>query len=253
MTALGLGLAGRAVVVTGAAGGIGAAIARAVADEGGVVLGIDLPGSRLDAVLSALPGEGHHGIHADLGSVAEVERVIEAVADRPGRLVGLAHAAAFLEREPLAGVTEASFDRQVDVNLRGAFFLTRGVGQVLQRQGAGGRIVLFSSVAWLTGPINGSDVYVATKGAIVSMAKGFARQYGPERITVNVIAPGQIDTPMQRRDNDEATMAATAAAGPLGRMGTPEEVAAVAVFLLSDHASFVSGATVNVSGGLLMY
>ncbi len=127
------------------------------------------------------------------------------------------------------------------------------MGLLLAERGLGGRIVLFSSVAWQTGPINGSDVYVATKGAVVSMARGFARRFGPNGVTVNVIAPGQIDTPMQRRDNDDATMAATAAAGPLGRMGSPDEVAAVAVFLLSDHAGFVSGATLNVSGGLLMY
>jgi NAD(P)-dependent dehydrogenase (short-subunit alcohol dehydrogenase family) len=95
--------------------------------------------------------------------------------------------------------------------------------------------------------------YVASKGAVVSMAKGFARRFAPARITVNVIAPGQIDTPMQRSHHDEASRAAIAASGPMGRMGEPAEVAAVAVFLLSDHASFVSGATVNVSGGLSMY
>jgi NAD(P)-dependent dehydrogenase (short-subunit alcohol dehydrogenase family) len=251
MSALGEGLQGRAVLVTGAASGIGAAIARAVAHEGARVIGIDLPTSGLAESLASLPGGPHRAVHADLGHVADIERLIEDIADEP--LAGLAHAAARLEREPLSEVTEDSFDRQMDVNARGTFFLARGVGELLERRGDGGRIVLFASIAWLTGPINGSDAYVASKGAVVSMAKGFARRFAPARITVNVIAPGQIDTPMQRAHHDEASRAAIAASGPMGRMGEPAEVAAVAVFLLSDHASFVSGATVNVSGGLSMY
>jgi NAD(P)-dependent dehydrogenase (short-subunit alcohol dehydrogenase family) len=223
-----------------------------VAAEGGIVIAVDLPGPGLDALGRAL-GAPHAVLPADLADTSQIDHLLEAVRALPHPLAGLVHAAAHLEREPLEEVTEASFDRQVDVNQRGTFFLARGIGLLLAERGAGGRMVLFSSVAWQTGPINGSDVYVATKGAVVSMARGFARRFGPDGVTVNVIAPGQIDTPMQRRDNDEATMAATAAAGPLGRMGTPDEVAAVAVFLLSDHAGFVSGATLNVSGGLLMY
>lgn len=251
MTALGQGLRGRSIIVTGAASGIGAAIARAVAGEGGRVIGVDLPGSGVEDGLAGLPGGPHRSLHADLGRVADIRRLVADVADEP--LVGLAHAAARLEREPLAEVTEESFDRQLDVNARGTFFLARDIGELLERRGEGGRIVLFASIAWLTGPINGSDAYVASKGAVVSMSKGFARRFAPAGITVNVIAPGQIDTPMQRNHHDEASRAAIAASGPMGRMGRPEEVAAVALFLLSDHASFVSGATVNVSGGLSMY
>lgn len=251
MSALGQGLTDRAVVVTGAASGIGAAIARGVAEEGGRVIGVDLPPSGVEQAMTALPGDGHRAVHADLGSIDDIERLLLGLAGEP--LLGIAHAAARLEREPLADVTPESFDRQLDVNARGTFFLARGIADLLEQRGEGGRIVLFASIAWLTGPINGSDAYVASKGAVVSMSKGFARRYAPSGITVNVIAPGQIDTPMQRNHHDEASRAAIAASGPMGRMGRPEEVAAVALFLLSDHASFVSGATVNVSGGLSMY
>lgn len=251
--ALGEGLDGRVVLVTGAAGGIGGAVARALAASGARVWASDRPGSALADLVDELPGEGHRAVELDLADAASIAPAIESLVADAGGLWGLVHAAAFLRREPLAEVTPESWDAQHDVNLRGTFFLVRAVGDALTAAGAGGRIVTFSSIAWQTGPILGSDAYVASKAGVVALTRGFARSLGPAGITVNCIAPGQIDTIMQRADNTDSTMTATAAACPLGRMGTPEEVAAVAVFLVSDHGSFVSGATLNVSGGLLMY
>jgi NAD(P)-dependent dehydrogenase (short-subunit alcohol dehydrogenase family) len=249
---LGEGLEGRSVIVTGAAGGIGGACARAMADCGARVIAVDLPGDRLTGCVETLGGRRDHlALPLDLASPPAIEAAIgELAGASPWALI---HAAAYLRREPIEDVTEESWDAQHDVNLKGSFFLNRAVGRVLVAGGRGGRIVNFSSVAWQTGPILDSDAYVASKGGIVSLSRGFARRLGPHGITVNVIAPGQISTPMQTGGNNEATMAATSAACPLGRMGTPEEVAAVAVFLASSHASFVSGATLNVSGALLMY
>lgn len=251
--ALGEGLDGRAVLVTGAAGGIGGAVARALAASGARVWASDRPGSALAELVEALPGNGHRALELDLADAANIEAAVSSVVAESGGLWGLVHAAAFLRREPLADVTPKSWDAQHDVNLRGTFFLVRAVGDALTTAGAGGRIVTFSSIAWQTGPILGSDAYVASKAGVVALTRGFARSLGPAGITVNCIAPGQIDTAMQRSDNTTSTMEATAAACPLGRMGTPEEVAAMAVFLVSSHGSFVSGATLNVSGGLLMY
>jgi NAD(P)-dependent dehydrogenase (short-subunit alcohol dehydrogenase family) len=145
------------------------------------------------------------------------------------------------------------WDYQLNVNLRSGFFLNRAAGKVMIERKSLGRIINFTSTAWMMGPMYGSDAYVAAKGGIVSMTRGFARQFGPHGIRVNVIAPGQINTPMQHVDNTTEIIAAAAAACPLGRMGEPEEVARVAVFLASDNASFINGATINVSGGLLMY
>ena len=116
-----------------------------------------------------------------------------------------------------------------------------------------GRIVLFSSQGWWTGGFGGSVVYCASKGGIVSMARGLARTFGPDGITVNVIAPGQVDTPMLMDDLAEETFEALKEQTPLKRVGDPSEIAGVVVFLASDHASYVSGATINVSGGFLMY
>lgn len=251
---LGAGLEGRAVIVTGAAGGIGGEAARLIAECGGIVWALDLPGERLDQFVANLPGAGHVALGMNLGDTETIEPTIrDLAASSEVPLWGVIHAAALLRRKDPADVTVDDWDAQVDVNLKGTFYLNRVVGDLLVDGGIGGRIVNFSSVAWMTGPMVGSDVYVATKGAVVSLTKGFARRLAEHGITANVIAPGQIDTAMQRVDNTEAWMSAAAAGAPMKRMGLPEEVANVAVFLVSDNASFVSGATINVSGASLMY
>jgi NAD(P)-dependent dehydrogenase (short-subunit alcohol dehydrogenase family) len=110
-----------------------------------------------------------------------------------------------------------------------------------------------SSQGWWSGGFGGSVVYAASKGGIVSMTRGLARSLGPAGICVNCIAPGNIDTPMLMQDLDPNALDSIHRNTPLGRLGRPDEVASVAVFLLSTHASFVSGATLNVSGAFLMY
>ena len=102
-------------------------------------------------------------------------------------------------------------------------------------------------------PLLGSDAYVISKAGIVSMTRGFARALGPHGILVNTVSPGQIDTPMQHQENTPEVMERAMASCPLGRMGQPEELAAVVLFLASHHSGFVNGATINVSGGLIIY
>ncbi|MGX5682797.1 SDR family NAD(P)-dependent oxidoreductase [Schumannella luteola] len=251
---LGEGLEGRIVIVTGAAGGIGGATAVAAAESGAIVWALDLPGEALESAVAALPGEGHRAVGLDLSDTEAIEPAIrDLVASTDAPLWGLVHAAAYLRRKDYTEVTVADWDIQVDVNIKATFFLNRVVGDLLVEGGIGGRIINFTSVAWMTGALVGSDVYVATKGAVVSMTKGFVKRLGPAGITVNVIAPGQVDTAMQRVDNTDAWMAAAAEGTPLRRMGRPDELASVALFLLSDNASFVSGTTLNVSGGALLY
>lgn len=251
---LGAGLAGAGVIVTGASGAIGGATAHGLAEAGAQVCGIDLPGSRVDEFVAALPGRSDHfALQLDIGHVDELDRAIRGAAARLENLWGLVHTAAFLHRQPPAEVTEETWDAQFDVNLKATFWLNRVVGQLLTDAGNGGRIINFTSAAWMTGPILDSDVYAASKGGVVTMTKGFARRLGAAGITVNAISPGQIATAMQHKQNSAGAMASLTGSCPLQRMGTAEEVAAVAIFLASTNASFVSGATVNVSGGLLMY
>jgi len=123
----------------------------------------------------------------------------------------------------------------------------------MRADGRGGRVVLFTSQAWWTGGLEGSVVYAATKGGVVSLTRGLARSYGPHGVLVNCVAPGVIDTPMLRDGTSDEALERLRASVPLGRIGTAEEVAGVVLFLASRHASYMSGATLNVSGGQLAY
>jgi NAD(P)-dependent dehydrogenase (short-subunit alcohol dehydrogenase family) len=251
-TSLGAGLEGQVVIATGAARGIGQAVTEAIAAAGAHVLAVDRDEAVRD-VVAALPGAGHAALVcdlADLDSHAEVVRRAQEL----GPLRGIAHMAAVLRRRAsLAEVTVEDWDVQHDVNLRASFFLCREVGMALQAAGRGGRIVAFSSQGWWSGGFGGSVVYAATKGGVVSFTRGLARTFGPDGITVNAVSPGAVRTPMMVGGMSDADLQAVEQATPLRRMGEPHELAGPVVFLLSDHASFVSGATLNVSGAWLMY
>ena len=158
-----------------------------------------------------------------------------------------------VRREDLRDVTLEDVDLQQEVNLRAAFLLGRAAAEAMREQGGGGRIVNFTSQGWWTGELGGSVVYAATKGGVVSMTRGLARSYGPDAILVNAIAPGAVDTPMLTDDLSEEALASFVDQIPLGRVAAPAELAGVAVFLVSDHASYISGATINVTGAQLMY
>ena len=251
---LGAGLEDRGVIVTGAASGIGRATARMMAAAGARVAAVDVDEGGLAETMALLGGgDGHLAIPFDLAETAAIPDLVSDAVGLLGDLWALANIAAVLRRRHIDEVTEEDWDLQLDVNLKASFFLNRAAGNAMAAAGRGGRIINFASMAWLVGPLLGSDAYVVSKAGIVSMTRGFARTFGPHGILVNTVAPGQIDTPMQHLDNTPEVMERAMAMCPLGRMGRPEEVAAVVVFLASRHAAFVNGATINVSGGLIMY
>jgi NAD(P)-dependent dehydrogenase (short-subunit alcohol dehydrogenase family) len=251
---LGAGLEGRGVLVTGAAGGIGSAVARAFADCGARVVATDLSEERARDVAASLPGRGHVGIGADIGHVAGHATLVEAAENAAGSLVALAHLAAVLTRRPeIQEIDEADWDTQVDVNLKATFFLNRSFAERLRASGQTGVIVNFSSQGWWTGGFGGSVVYNATKGGIVTLTRGLARSYGAAGIRVNSVAPGLVDTSMLRDGMTDLALQRLVDQVPLGRMAAPGEVAPAVVFLASDHASYITGATLNISGGWLMY
>lgn len=251
---LGAGLEGRGVIVTGAASGVGKATAEAFAAAGARVAAVDRDEPGLNTTMAGLVEPDRHlALPFDLARIDGIPGLVAEATRGLGDLWALAHVAAVLRRQPLHEVTEADWDIQLDVNLKATFFLDRAVGEALIAAGGGGRIINFTSGSFLIGSMSGSDAYVAAKGGVVSMTRGFARSYGPHGILVNAVSPGQIDTPMQHVDNPPEVVAAGIAACPLGRIGRPEEVAAVVLFLASTHASFVNGATINVSGGSIMY
>lgn len=251
--ALGAGLRGKVAIVTGASSGIGRATALLFANEGLKVCATARDSEGLKALEKEMPAGDHMYRVLDLQDVKGCEALVAEVDQRYGSIFVLAHIGAYLRRKDLFEVTEDDWDVQLDVNLRATFFLNRAVGKVMIDKKIPGRIINFSSSSWMIGPMKGSDAYVASKGGVVSLARGFARQFGPHGIRVNVIAPGQINTPMQHVDNDPKIVADAAAACPLRRMGEPEELARTTLFLASDNASFIHGATINVSGGGLMY
>lgn len=251
---VGAGLEGKGVIVTGAAGGIGRAVAEAFAATGARVMAVDMRQEAVDAVVAGLEGSGHVPVGADLRDLASHEGLVDRARAELGSLDVLAHLAAVLRRRGnVDDVTEDDWDFQVDLNLKASFFLSRAAAQAMRAQGRGGRLILFSSQGWQSGGFGGSVVYNAAKGGIVTMTRGLARTYGPDGITVNAVAPSFVVTPMLMDGLDPAMLEGQIKATPLGRTAEPEEIAGPVVFLASRHASFISGATLNISGGFLMY
>jgi NAD(P)-dependent dehydrogenase (short-subunit alcohol dehydrogenase family) len=252
---LGAGLEDKGVIVTGAAGGIGRAVVAAFAATNARVAAIDLEQERVDEVVASQADPGRHlALGADLRHLTCHEGLLERVVGAFGRLDVLAHVAAVILREAdVDAVTEEQWALQEEINLRATFFLNRAAATIMRRQGGGGRIINFASQGWWTGGYGGSVVYAATKGGVVSLTRGLARTYAPDGILVNCVAPGAVDTAMMRDGLSEAEREGFLAQIPLGRMADPDEVAGAVVFLASQHATYMTGVTLNVSGGQLTY
>jgi NAD(P)-dependent dehydrogenase (short-subunit alcohol dehydrogenase family) len=244
----GWGLEGHGVIVTGAAQGIGEACARAFADVGARVCAVDLREEPVREVVESLPGGPHQAVAMDLNDLAAHDGLVQGAAATLGDVRAIVLAAGVLRREPFVDVTEEAWDWQLDTNLKASFFLSRSVCEHMRAAGTKGSICTFTSISATMGGVSSAPAYAASKGGVIALTYAMARHYGPAGIRVNSIAPGFIDTPMQRAGFSPAAQAYIDST-PLARQAHPAEVAAVAVFLASDHASFVTGAIMNVSGG----
>jgi len=253
---LGAGLDGRVALVTGASGAIGRHVAAALASAGARVVAVDLDEAAVRAVVAGLPGNGerHVALSADLRDLDAIEQLVERAIAATGRLDVLAHVAGVIKRvADLDDVTPADWELQEQVNLRATFFLGRACARAMRAHGDGGAIVNFTSQGWQSGGFGGSAVYAATKGGVVSLSRGMARTFAADRIRVNCVAPGMVDSPMLRNGLPAAQIDGFTDQIPLGRFARPDELAGAVVFLASRHASYITGATLDVSGGLLMY
>jgi len=237
-------------MITGAASGMGRAIAQAAAREGARLVLSDLDADRLKTTAGEISGEVRH-LRADVTRPDEIDAVL-ALAEREfGRLDGLVTCAGIITTTPLLEITPAEWDRVFAVNAKGTFFTVQAaVRRMLPRKH--GRIVTIGSDSYKLGGGRVANIpYAATKGAVVTMTKGFARHLAGTGVRINCVNPGPCDTPMHAPLTPEQR-AMIAGRIPLGRLGLPEEIASAVLFLLSDAASFIHGESLNVDGGVLM-
>lgn len=245
-------LTGQVAIVTGGARGIGAACATALSREGAAIVILDRLQAEGEAIAETIIGRGGRAaaLAVDLSKAHQIPDVITRCAQIFGRVDILVNNAGISSDVATESITVEQWDVAMAVNLRAAFFVTQAILPMLVSQG-GGAIVNMGSIVARSGGINSTVDYAASKAGVIGMTRTLARQYGSKGIRVNAVAPGPILTDMIRhwpreRLNDLIDRI------PLGRLGTPEDVADVVVFLASPMARYLTGVTIDVAGGLYM-
>lgn len=248
-------LQGKVALVTGARRGMGRTHALALAGQGAKVVITDIDLAECEVVADEVRANGGDVIcfKLDVTNKAEVENVFDQVVEKYGRFDILVNNAGIYQSKAFLEMSEEEWDRTIDINLKGYFFCAQRAAKEMAKN-KWGRIINIASIAsgGVGVGIAGGAHYTASKGGIIGMSETLAVELAPLGITVNVIGPGAIDTPMvQAASLPKEVMDAMLAGVPLKRMGRPEEISAAVVFLVSDEASYVTGATLYVDGGWL--
>ena len=247
-------LAGKVAVITGGASGIGLASLRLFAREGADVVVVDRDVTQLPEADREGAGRAPLLLEGDVGDEATVERHTEAVATRFGGFDVLLACAGWSSRTSVPNTALSEWEGVLNTNLTGSFLWSRAAIRSMRGRGGGSIILIASQLAFAGGRRNAA--YLASKGAVASLARCMAVDHAPERIRVNAIVPGAIRTPLLEsgfaRAEDPATARAwSVSRHPLGRLGEPEEVAQAALFLASGESSFTTGSCLMVDGGWL--
>jgi NAD(P)-dependent dehydrogenase (short-subunit alcohol dehydrogenase family) len=248
----------RTAVVTGAGGpaGIGRVTAQVLAESGWAVALVDINADGLSAVEAELRANGHEdllAVTADIASESSVNEAFDRIDGALPPVVGLVNLAGIACPTPLHECDLKEFERVMAVNVTGSFLMLRAAAARMIPQGVG-RIVNTSSItAFDGGGTFSKGVYATAKAAVIGMCRGGARELGPFGITVNVLAPGPIDTEIMGGRLTDERKASMSAGIPLGRVGQPEEIAATVAFLLSDGGGYMNGSTIQIDGGKHMH
>ncbi|MGV3720139.1 MAG: SDR family NAD(P)-dependent oxidoreductase [Actinomycetota bacterium] len=243
-------LDGRVAVVTGASRGIGKSIAEVLAKAGARVALVARDVARLQAVAAGIAADGGEAlVHAaDVKDAASCRGIVESVLAAWGRLDILVNNAGVGASGAIETVTEERWDEVLDTNLKSMFLLCQAAAPAMRERGWG-RIVNISSIAAQTGGVSGAVAYSASKGGALAFTRTLARDLAPFGITVNSITPGQIETDMGHVAPER--MSQILGLIPLGRIGAPEDIAYPTLFLCSEEAGYITGATLDVNGGIL--
>lgn len=249
-----LGLRGRVAIVTGGSRGIGRAVVELFAELGAhVVVNYSKDPEAAEATVNAAREKGVEAtsFEADVADVMEAQKLIDFTKDKFQRVDLLVCNAGIWEGAPVDKMTDAMWDRTIDINLKGTWTVCRAAISQMKEQRSG-KIVIVTSTAAQRGEANYSN-YAASKGGQIAFAKSLAAELGEWGINVNAVAPGWVDTEMTREAlGDSAQRAEIARTIPVGRVATPEEIAAPIAFLCSDWARHISGEVLNVNGGSVL-
>ena len=243
-------LANKVTLVTGASRGIGQAIAESQAANGAnVVINYARNKGFAEDIVHRIQQNGGQAlaVQADVSKIADLEALFQATIDHFGRIDILVNNAGIMTTKPLEQVTEQDFDREFAINVKGTYFACQLAAKYLQ---AGGRIINFSSSV-LGQMVSTYSLYAGTKGAVEQITRQLARKFSPKHITINAVAPGPINTELFTADKSEAQIETIKRMIAFGRLGEPEDIARVVLFLASEEAGWITGQVLRVNGGFI--